>query len=109
MDKQQKPISDGVERGSHRRYGQELCCSYDLKVEDFRNQLDFKHLTHLIIHHRMRYAVIIVELSCGQRRDVTFLVLQNSIDCVDVPVCCRLDDGKGQQRAGVILLFAHLP
>lgn len=90
-------------------YGRGSCGFDKFKLEDLRNQLDFKRLTQFIINAQVRHTVFVIEASGGQRRDVRFIMLQDSVDRVNIAACCRFDHRERQQRVFAILRFVHLP
>ena len=73
--KQEKAIA-AAWKGEHAAvYGPGLCCLYEFKTKDLRNQLDFQRLTQLIVHAQMRHTVFVIEASGCQRRYVRLIVL----------------------------------
>lgn len=104
-----KTHGSGAERGMRRRLWAWSCGFHKFKLEDLRNQLDFKRLTQFIINAQVRHTVFVIEASGGQRRDVRFIMLQDSVDCVNIAACCRFDHRERQQRVFAILRFVHLP
>ena len=70
--------------------GKELCCSGHIKVQNFRNQLDFQPTPHFFIYAEMRHTVFVIQRPGGQSADVTRIMSQHSVDGIHIalPVFC---------------------